>query len=377
MSALTAAHTARPASGPDLAAWVASLTADLTDIAFFDAHTHIGHNDPDGTSCTPDELDTALAPLDARAVVFAMHEPRGTRPQTTPSWPLRMRGWTDHAVLPPRSARRPARRSRARAGRRCAGIKLHPRAERFALDHPKVRAIVALAHERQLPVLIHAGRGIPPLGAHALALATEFPDARLILAHGAITDLAWIWRAVPDHPNVFFDTAWWNPADLMALFALIPPGRILFASDAPYGEPTLNAVLTLRCARAAGLDADQLVAVAGGQLERLLAGEDAQDLGPAPGPEALASNVLLGRVASYLTVALGQAIAGIAPHEPLALARMALDVPADEPEAPACAAIAQLLTAPPFGPRGVGGLIVAATVAQTAGVPLPPVSRGN
>ena len=41
-----------------------------------------------------------------------------------------------------------------------------------------VRLLIALAHERTLPVLIHAGRGIPALGLHAVQLSGEFPDAR-------------------------------------------------------------------------------------------------------------------------------------------------------------------------------------------------------
>ncbi len=40
------------------------------------------------------------------------------------------------------------------------------------------------------PILIHAGRGIPALGLHAVELAGEFPDARLILAHAGICDLS-------------------------------------------------------------------------------------------------------------------------------------------------------------------------------------------
>ena len=75
-----------------------------------------------------------------------------------------------------------------------------------------------------MPVLIHAGRGIPALGRDTVAPAGEFPDARLILAHAAISDLAWLWRVMPEHPNLFIDTAWWNPADLIALFTLAPPG---------------------------------------------------------------------------------------------------------------------------------------------------------
>ena len=105
-----------------------------------------------------------------------------------------------------------------------------------------VRELVALAHERRVPVLIHAGRGIPALGEHTVALSGEFPDAKLILAHGAISDLAWLWKVMPEHPNLFIDTAWWNPADLMALFCLAPPAQVLWASDSPYGLPVMSAV---------------------------------------------------------------------------------------------------------------------------------------
>jgi hypothetical protein len=64
-----------------------------------------------------------------------------------------------------------------------------------------VRDIIALAHERELPVLIHAGRGIPALGQDTVKLSEEFRGARLILAHCAISDLAWLWRLLPDHPK--------------------------------------------------------------------------------------------------------------------------------------------------------------------------------
>ena len=105
------------------------------------------------------------------------------------------------------------------------GIKLHPRAERFTLSEPAVREIVALAHDRRVPVLIHAGRGIPALGEDTVRLSGEFTDASLILAHAAISDLAWLWRVLPEHPNLFVDTAWWDPADMLAMFTLVPPGQ--------------------------------------------------------------------------------------------------------------------------------------------------------
>ena len=104
---------------------------------------------------------------------------------------------------------------------------------------------------------------------------------RLILAHAGISDLAWIWREAPDHPNLFFDTSWWSPADVQALFALVPPGQILMASDAPYGAPAWAAVMAGRNALQAGLDAEQTRAVLGGQALRLVNGEEPARPGPA------------------------------------------------------------------------------------------------
>ena len=35
-----------------LPAWLAALVAELPDADYFDAHTHIGQNDPDGARST-------------------------------------------------------------------------------------------------------------------------------------------------------------------------------------------------------------------------------------------------------------------------------------------------------------------------------------
>ena len=86
-----------------------------------------------------------------------------------------------------------------------------------------------------MPILIHAGRGIPALGRDTLELAQRYPGAKFILAHAAVSDLAWLWRLMPENPNLFIDTSWWNPADFVALFSLVPPGQLLWASDNPYG----------------------------------------------------------------------------------------------------------------------------------------------
>ena len=93
------------------------------------------------------------------------------------------------------------------------------------------------------PLLAECARVLKPggfmvassLGSDTLTLARRHPRARFVLAHAGITDLAWIRRELDDVPNLFFDTSWWNVADLRALFANVPPGHLLYGSDAPYG----------------------------------------------------------------------------------------------------------------------------------------------
>jgi len=364
-----------------LAPWYEQTMALLGPLRFFDAHTHIGVNDPDTFTCTAEQLLAALATTDGRAVAFPMHEPDGYPPAN------------DHVIdaaaasdgrlvafcrVNPREGDAVAEVRRCiAAGAR--GIKLHPRAEQFGLDDPGMHAIVAEAHEGRLPILIHAGRGIPALGAHVLELASEFPRARFILAHAGVCDLAWMWRVLDEHPNVFFDTAWWTIPDLLVLFSHVAPGRILYATDIPFGAPKQGIVLAGRCALQAGLSPEQLACVAHGQLERLLAGEDAIDAGPPPGPDVLRADPLLARVGHYLASALAAGIAGGDTTEQADLARLACHVGEDAPQAPICRSILELLelylsfdtgeTLPERFPR-LHVLVIAAALAATPDVPV-------
>src|SRR3954451_22942517 len=290
----------------------------------FDAHTHIGSNDPDGFKQSPEELIDVMARADARAVVFPMHEPDGYPAANDVA--IAAAAASDGRLVS--FCRLDPRVSPAAEARRCldagaVGIKLHPRAEQFTMHEPGVREIVAVAHERGVPILIHAGRGIPALGRDTVHLAAEFPDARLILAHAAISDLAWLWHVLPDHPNIFIDTAWWNPADHIALFSLVAPSQIVWASDSPYGLPVTAAFTHARCAIEAGLTDEQLRSIMGEQIERLVTGQDPLWAGPAPGPSAAALHPLLDRVVTHLVSAIGRAFGGGDPDEPRAVGRLA------------------------------------------------------
>jgi uncharacterized protein len=363
--------------------WWDHMRADLGDPPLFDAHTHVGTSDPDGARQTPEQLLAALEPVNARAVVFAMHEPDGY-PEANDRVLAAAEASGGRLVafcrLDPRAD--PLTEARRCLDAGAKGIKLHPRAERFTLSEPAVHDIVALAHERRVPVLIHAGRGIPALGRDTVRLSGEFTGARLILAHAAISDLAWLWRVLPEHPNLFVDTAWWDPADMLAMFALCPPGSLLWASDSPYGRPLVSAVLHLRFALQAGLGPDALRTVAGAQLERLLDGAEPLDAGAPPGDPPLL-DPLLERVVSHLNQAIARSFDHGDPEEPVALARLACAVGEDGPHAELMGAVIGLLDQyedslepiPPGGryPEALRLLVAATSIARTPDVPLPDV----
>lgn len=371
--------------------WADIVLEQVPGLELFDAHTHLGCNDPDGMKQSGEQLISALRAADARgAFVFPFHEPDGYRAANDAV--LAAAGDSDRLLVPfcrvnPYDAPVPEATRALEAG--AQGIKLHPRAEAFTLDHPNVRPLIALADERGLPVLIHAGRGIPALGLHAVQLAEEFPNARLILAHAGICDLSWIWRVAADLPNLLFDTAWWIPADLETLFSLVPPGQILFASDAPYGNTFISAAFQLRWALQLGLSPDQIRSIAGGQSLRIAAGEPLEPCGPAIGEREQAPHLLLDRVAGFLLMTALASMRGGDPTEMLALARLACDVPDEIDDAPVFAAIRGLLddyeaysAEHPDERRRITFLILAATVAKTPDVPLPAsadadVNRGS
>jgi uncharacterized protein len=360
--------------------WHQFVLGQVAGVELFDAHTHLGQNDPDGMSQTPQELLATLDSAGARgAFVFPMHEPDGYPPANDAV--LESAGNSDGRLVPfcrvnPHDgAVAEAERCLAMGAR---GIKLHPRAEQFTLDHPAVRSLAALAHERRLPMLIHAGRGIPALGLHAVQLAGDFPDARLILAHAAICDLSWIWRVAADHPNLLFDTAWWMPADLLSLFSLVPPGQILFASDAPYGTTLMSAVFQLRYALQLGMSHDQIRSITSGQALRIAAAEPLAPAGPAIGEHEQPSHVLLERVSAFLMLGAIATMRGGDGTEMLALARLACDVPEEVDDAPVFAAIRDLIDtydrlteADATDRRRFAFLVLAATVARTPEVPVP------
>ncbi len=350
-----------------------------------DAHTHLGH-DEDGRSL---DLATLLRELDdagaRRACVFPLHDPERRPAYSVPN--DRVLGWAGESEgrLIPFCRLDPAE-SPAAEGERCLnagarGIKLHPRAQGFTFESPEMEAIFALAGEAKVPILIHAGRGMPPIADALAELALRHPDVVLILAHGAICDQGILSSRLADHPGVLYDTSCFFPIDVLALFARVPAERVVFASDPPYGLPASGLYMTLRVAARAGLDVRTTRAVIGGTMADLIDGRGLEPAHAPRGPQDLALQGRLARAYGYGSLA-GPALFAGASEQARGMLDLAIAVCRDPDPGPsgqaletigAALAAARGLLDTPDGARGAIDLLFRA-MALAATEPVEAIS---
>ena len=167
----------------------------------------------------------------------------------------------------PLRATRPQRGARRGGGAlsrpRARGIKLHPRAQRFLPDDPRLEPVFALAAERGVPILIHGGRGLPPIADCSRRLARPpLPDAdhRARRHRRPRRDGTELLRT---RPGVFFDTSVWSPLDLLDLYRLSRRSRSSTPPTTLTGGSRHSLLMAIRTARAAGLDEARLRALLG------------------------------------------------------------------------------------------------------------------
>ena len=154
-----------------------------------------------------------------------------------------------------------------------------------------------------VPILIHGGRGLPPIADSLAGCSTATAPPALIIAHAGIVDLAAMARNFAGRPGVFFDTSVWSPLDLLDLYRLVPPEQVVYASDYPYGRQPNALLMAIRTARASGLDEAQLRAVLHDTAARIADGLDPVTPGAPRGATELTQPVTFLRIHQYLTMA--------------------------------------------------------------------------
>jgi predicted TIM-barrel fold metal-dependent hydrolase len=274
----------------------------------FDAHVHSG-TDIDGFTSPADQLLDFLRDSGvSRAFCFCLDEPdRHPAFRAANDRTLAAAARSDGVLIP--FVRLDLGEEPVAEAVRCLdlgarGIKLHPRAQQFLLDDERLDPIFALSAERSVPILIHGGRGLPPIADDLLRVVDRHPEATLIIAHGGIADLAALADAFACHPRVFFDTSIWGAVDVLDLYCRVSPGQILYASDFPYGVQPQSLLLDLRISRLAGYSEEELRGVLGLNASAIADGDELpRPTPPKHGTDVLVQPIALSRIHTYLTMA--------------------------------------------------------------------------
>lgn len=128
-----------------------------------------------------------------------------------------------------------------------SGLKLHPTSRGWSLEDDRVSALVDLAAQRELPVMVHTGATVSVLSDERcqpgalLRLAARFTGVNFIAGHSGFSN----WRAFGSDspPNLWFDISAWQErlssdeealrADVQQLLAQFPD-RVFFGTDSPF-----------------------------------------------------------------------------------------------------------------------------------------------
>ncbi len=273
----------------------------------FDAHVHVGR-DIDGMSAPYEELETFLSGSGVeRAFAFCMDEPDREPAFRAPNDRTLAAAERSGGLLVPfvrlDLAEAPLEEARRCLDRGARGIKLHPRAQGFLLNDERLAPIFALAAERRVPILIHGGRGLPPIADHLRRLHDAYPESQLIIAHAGIADLAALSDCFGGREGVYFDTSVWSAIDLLDMISRVAPEQVLYASDFPYGQQPGSLLLAVRTARVAGLSDRELEAMLGASAARIADGEAQPGLSEPKPIERLAQPLAFARIHNYLAMA--------------------------------------------------------------------------
>jgi uncharacterized protein len=288
--------------------WKGELNRLLpADASIFDAHLHLGH-DIDGMVGDYDQLESLMAEYGmTRAFMFCLDEPdRHPSFSAANDRTLAFAERSGGRLIP--FVRLDLNESPIEEANRCfdagaRGIKLHPRAQKFTATDERLGPVFELAAKRRVPILIHGGRGLPPIAEGLRMLVDRHPEATLIIAHAGIADLSALAACMAGRKGVFFDTSTWSPVDLLDFYRRIPPEQVVYASDYPYGQQPSSLLIAVKTALRAGYSEAELRRMLTGNADAIADGGEYAEPSAPRGGSTLEQPIQLARVHQYLSMA--------------------------------------------------------------------------
>jgi len=129
-----------------------------------------------------------------------------------------------------------------------AGVKIHPIIQETEADSREVIEAVEVVAAFPKPVLLHAGESLYYTRREKKArftrfasidkigrLIAAFPGVKFIVGHAGLGEVAQTIGLLPKYKNAYVDASFQTPEAIGALISAFGGGRVLFASDWPYG----------------------------------------------------------------------------------------------------------------------------------------------
>ena len=236
-----------------------------------DAHCHvgIGHEYRQSADELLREMDrwgvesAVICPVD-RCIAVDNREGNDLMQRTVHAHPDRFHAF---ATANPWYGARAVAELRRALGQGARGIKLHPPLQGFLLCDDLVYPVVELAEEMAVPVFFHTGTPANAQPMQLAELALRYPRVAFIMGHMGSTDFKG--DAVPAAlmaPNIYLDCSWLLPVWLTRAVALVGAERVVFSSDSPLSELSIE----MGCRAAAELSDEERALVMGANILRLL-----------------------------------------------------------------------------------------------------------
>ncbi|MCL2665334.1 MAG: amidohydrolase family protein [Defluviitaleaceae bacterium] len=143
-----------------------------------------------------------------------------------------------------------------------AGIKIHPIIQQTEADSAHVSAVLEAVSKCPRPVLIHAGSSKYYMPrekrkkyfdcANVLKIEKQiakFGNVPFVIGHAGLREIRTVIERLSKYKNAYVDTSFQPPSAIRALIEAFGAGRVLFASDWPYGlRPPAIAAVREACA---------------------------------------------------------------------------------------------------------------------------------
>lgn len=122
-----------------------------------------------------------------------------------------------------------------------SGLKINTKLQGLTLIDEMLFPLIELAEEFDWPVYCHTGTPVTAMPLQLAELALQYPNVCFIMGHGGFSDF---WYDVSDAlercPNMYLETSYISPSQIMNIIDRNGIERILFGSDWPFSDISLE-----------------------------------------------------------------------------------------------------------------------------------------